>query len=62
MYLGIFDSSTTTPKHPTSQNHPTSSFTHLYGGLKGQQESAPQQVAWKPVRYKDVVTYIRYAV
>ena len=62
MYLGIFDSNATPPKRSTSQNSPMITFAHLYGSLKGQPEIAPQQVAWKPVRYKDVVTYIRYAV
>jgi hypothetical protein len=65
MYLGLFDSSahTHTEKRPVSLNSVAAPFARLYGGLlRDEQTTTPQQVEWKPVQYKDVVTYIRYAV
>lgn len=63
MYLGLFDSRTRTEKRPVSLNSVAASFARLYGGpLRDEQTTTPQHVEWKPVQYKDVVTYIRYAV
>jgi hypothetical protein len=65
MYLGIFDSNThnRTEKHAVSSNTSLAPFSRLYGGaMRDEQIATPQRVEWKPVQYKDVVTYIRYAV
>ena len=71
MYLGILDHSTHTPQSNQSPAKLASTsvpFTRLYDGLpKGEtrpplQDEPNKRVAWKPVRYKDIVTYIRYAV
>ena len=71
MYLGIFDAK---PQYPVSEKHaaPLNStsipFTGLYGGLLKHDTARPavsavsQRVEWKPVYYKDTVTYVRYAV
>ena len=76
MFLRAFDTQPHNPapeQHPQSVTAKLNStaipFTRLYGGLlKGEKirhpifEVTEQDVEWKPIHYKDMVTYIRRAV